>query len=81
MYRRTDGRTDRQTAELIRVELGNLFGSSRLMIISLQADRGSPGRNYVVLMRMVLQIIQYDTLHSVWNDTSKKGGDTPRATD
>jgi hypothetical protein len=26
---RTDGRTDRQTDELIRVELGNLFGSSR----------------------------------------------------
>ena len=35
----------------------------------------SPGRDYVVLTRMVLQIIQYDTLlHSVQNDTSKKGG-------
>ena len=40
----------------------------------------SPGRDYV-LTRMVLQIIQYDILHSVRNDKSKKGGDTPRATD
>jgi hypothetical protein len=35
----------------------------------------SPGRDYVVQTGMVLQIIQYDTLlHSVQNDTSKKGG-------
>ncbi len=33
----------------------------------------SPGHDYV-LTRMVLQIIQYDTLHSVLNDISKKGG-------
>jgi hypothetical protein len=35
----------------------------------------SPGRDYVVQTGMVLQIIQYDTLlHSVQNNTSKKGG-------
>ena len=30
--RRTDGQTDRRTDELIRVELGKLFGSSRLIL-------------------------------------------------
>ena len=43
---------------------------------SLSTDKpigASPGRDYV-LTRMVLQIIQYNTLHSVGNDRSKRGG-------
>jgi hypothetical protein len=33
-YVRTDRQTDRQTDELIRVGLGNLFGSSRYMYLN-----------------------------------------------